>query len=60
MGVRAMLESTGWKHLQGLVQVFTQSRFKAIIKLLGGNVWVKVARGTHKQCQEYCMKEGAY
>ncbi|AXQ66612.1 MAG: putative viral replication protein [Cressdnaviricota sp.] len=52
--------TTGRKHLQGFIQVFKQSRFKAIIQLLGGHVWVKVARGTHEECQNYCMKEGAY
>ncbi|GAC77800.1 replication protein, partial [uncultured marine virus] len=57
---REVCPTTGKEHLQGMIQVFKQSRFKAIIKLLGGNVWIKVARGTVEQCKEYCSKEGLY
>lgn len=52
--------TTKRQHLQGFVQTFKQITFKPLIKLLGGNVWVKVARGTIEQCKEYCKKEGAY
>lgn len=52
--------STKRKHLQGMIQMKKQSRFKAVIAALGGNVWVKVARGTVEQCKTYCQKEGAY
>ena len=52
--------TTGREHLQGFVQTYKQITFKPLIKLLGGNVWVKVANGTIEQCKEYCKKEGKY
>lgn len=51
---------TNRKHLQGWIQVYKQSRFKKIIELLGGNVWVNVAKGTIDQVKDYCKKDGKY
>jgi hypothetical protein len=47
-------------HYQGFIQLFKQSRFKKVIKLLGGSVSVRVALGTIEQNKEYCKKEGNY
>lgn len=49
----------GTPHLQGYLVLLSPSRAAAISKLLP-RAHIEVRRGTHKQAQDYCKKDGDY
>lgn len=53
--------TTGTKHNQGFVQLFTQGRKACIKKMCKNNqIHLEVMKGSIKQNEKYCKKEGKY
>ncbi len=51
---------TGKKHNQAFIQLYKQSRYTAIQKWIGSKAHFEVLRGSIKDNEEYCSKEGTY
>lgn len=49
---------TSREHNQGYIQVFSQTRFTALAKMLRSHCHFEIVHGTLKQNEDYCSKEG--
>ncbi len=56
---REITPSTGVPHLQGFIQVYSQMRYKQLLKWFGIK-WMTCALGNVKDNENYCKKEGFY
>jgi len=47
----------GTEHVQGYCRFSKQFRLRTVLPLFGGHAHVLLARGSEKQCRDYCTKE---